>query len=509
MGVILDEIKSVVGKSVKADNELMTHIFIAGISAFTNNPINLAIIGPAGSGKTYTVRNTLQYFPKEYVITLASASPTALIHRKPDGYVDKDGKEITDEIEAMQQEIAEAQDDNPAVKKLKKELSVLLENAKPLVKLENKILVFFESPQIEFYDRIKPILSHDARDIEYWFTDRRGKKGLQTETIILRGWPAVIFCAADDQRTIERYDQMRSRFIIVSPNLSEKKMEEARQYQATLAATPSYDHERIIGSDDERSKVKGLVLSAIETIRPCYVQGESHEIVINPFALDIAKNFPKPFGEDMRLFNQFMTYVKNHTLLHVNERPYFIRDTAERFLVQKYYFTTLEDVENSYRLLRRYLLTRTSAGNIEFFENVFLPAFRERNKSGNGQQALGSFDVNFGISSEELHRYNLEHGIMKLRTTRRVQQYLQTLEEVGIITSIINLDDRRKKLYFPIQDLSFSMSACLLENVDKNNLIEQLKTMEQQTGTPIKYYQPGNAEINVDTLVELLVNRGG
>jgi hypothetical protein len=75
------------------------------------------------------------------------------------------------------------------------------ENEKMHISLENKILVFLKTPHRETLEMLKPILSHDKREIEYKVADRSSAGKLQTKSVIIEGWPATIFCTTDHKHT--------------------------------------------------------------------------------------------------------------------------------------------------------------------------------------------------------------------------------------------------------------------------------------------------------------------
>jgi hypothetical protein len=60
-----------INKTVKLDDSLVRAVFYAGCSTWTFDPINLGIAAPTSEGKTYTVIQVLQYFPKKISSTLA------------------------------------------------------------------------------------------------------------------------------------------------------------------------------------------------------------------------------------------------------------------------------------------------------------------------------------------------------------------------------------------------------------------------------------------------------
>ena len=92
------------------------------LSAYTNNPINLAINSPSGEGKSYVLHKVGEKFPREDVMFLAGMTDKALFHRsgklviknENGEYVSTDDKiaTIDSEIEDKETEIASSKDAN-------------------------------------------------------------------------------------------------------------------------------------------------------------------------------------------------------------------------------------------------------------------------------------------------------------------------------------------------------------------------------------------------------------
>ena len=215
-------------KEVKQEDILIRQIFDAAISAYSSDPGNIGIVAPTSEGKTYTVMKTLQYFPKEDVEFIGSMSPKALI-RKNGILVDKNtNKPIEFLIKGLKSQIKKAKSIEEKTT-LQEKLEYTIDNSKTLIDLNNTILVFLEPPHKELWTILKPILSHDADEIEYPFVERTDKDGTRTKNIAVRGFPACIFCSAKDESGWSMWPEIQSRFWITSPN-----MKPAKYYESNL-----------------------------------------------------------------------------------------------------------------------------------------------------------------------------------------------------------------------------------------------------------------------------------
>jgi hypothetical protein len=195
-------------KEAKEEDRIVKQIFYTMLSAYTNNPVNLAINSPSGEGKTYVIQKVGEKFPKEDVMFLAGMTDKALFHRQglfvvtdeqtgEHESLDKMTKEIDSQIDDKELEISITKD--PMLKEglkafidsLEEDKKELKKRAKKLIDLSHKVLVFLDSPRPELFNALMPLLSHDRYEVEYEFVDTNN--GIKTKTNVLRGWPAVIF----------------------------------------------------------------------------------------------------------------------------------------------------------------------------------------------------------------------------------------------------------------------------------------------------------------------------
>ena len=59
---------SVILKEAREEDRLVKQILYTMLSAYTNNPVNLAINAPSGEGKTYVIKKVGEKFREEVVV---------------------------------------------------------------------------------------------------------------------------------------------------------------------------------------------------------------------------------------------------------------------------------------------------------------------------------------------------------------------------------------------------------------------------------------------------------
>lgn len=163
-------------RTVRRDVTAKNMVFLTALSAYTPEPINLFLRGESSIGKSYNVVQALKYFPKDDVWLLGGLSLTALIHQHG-LLVDKNGNLI----------LPSQKPDKDAPAEEKEAWTQRMHDARYLVELNNRIIVFLEAPHFETFNMLRSILSHDAHQISYRFTDKSGKGQLQTQHVVIQG----------------------------------------------------------------------------------------------------------------------------------------------------------------------------------------------------------------------------------------------------------------------------------------------------------------------------------
>ena len=138
-------------------------------------------------------------------------------------------------------------------------LEELVETAKKEIDLSGKILVFLEPPHRELWNLVKPILSHDLVKIDFPYVDRTDKDGMITKNVVVKGWPACVFCSARDESAWEVWPEIQSRFLITSPNMNKQKYFEANILIAQKKGLPNLLKQHVVVSDADLDIAKQCV----------------------------------------------------------------------------------------------------------------------------------------------------------------------------------------------------------------------------------------------------------
>jgi len=397
-------------RRVKRDVITKNMVFLAALSAYTDNPINLFLRGESSIGKTYNVTQTLKYFPKNDVWMLGGLSPTALVHMHG-VLVDENGDPIVEVPKP-------GKDASIEEKQAYEEYKAKLGNARSLIDLRGKILVFLEAPNIETFNMLRPILSHDVPEVSYKFTDKTGKGQLKTQHVVIRGWPATIFCS-----TQEKYVQdLATRSFTVTPEMTERKYRAANVVSGLKEAFPW-----VLAEDFDFMLLRSYIeyfKKACETVKTA-----------NPYAVAFAEAYPSKHPRSMRDFQHVLTLMKVYALFHMHQRPVLVRKIkrGRENTDEKYVLVTLKDYEAILSLWNRIReQTETSApGHIlQFYYSTAVPLTVEKEE---------------WTSAEAVEHWNSISEDKK--SDKTILHWIRFLQSIGYVTSWPDPNQRNRKLF--------------------------------------------------------------
>jgi len=382
----------VIGKKVKNDDELIELVVMAGLSAYSLNSMNLGIEAPPGEGKTYSAVESLEIFPKQDKIFLGDLSPKALVHER--------GKLINSNFEPVSHRIVELESklietkEKKEKEKIKKEINKIKWNSSYLVDLSGKILLFLESPNIETWKMLRPILSHDVWTTTYKMTEQVAGKHV-TKTVYIMGWPAVIYTKAEKEKD-EIWDQIKSRFIIVSPNMSQEKYKAGIQVSSQRQLIPK-SPEVLKQTNDTYKNCKGYILALKEELKR--LLGPYNKLIKNgpdgvikdislfwcPFLKQLEEIFPNENGQNMRDYNTFISIMQMSALLNMLNRPFIKGESGGT----GYIVITMNDFRTAKKIFNRGTVKlKTGQQYLDFYENVILPLWHEKEEDPENDELI-------------------------------------------------------------------------------------------------------------------------
>lgn len=358
---LIDQILEVVNERVKLDDPLVQLITYVYFSRFTDNPLNLFLRGESSIGKTYVTRSTIEALGEdEDVWWLGGLSPASLAHEHGQLYYQN-----TPLDQSLMPSKAKIKAEHPDWDRLQvqreyeeqmRAWNEKLRESYFLVDLTGKLLIFLESPSLETFDRLRPLLSHDKHEISFKFVDKTGKGQLRTVHVKLRGWPATIFMSTKEKYVAD----LSTRSLTATPNLSEEKIRKALDVTAKKYAYPPV------------SLAKKELHDKVEWVKARLKVGMGKLDVLIPYAELLPKYVQLYLHRVMRDFDHFLQTVKMNALVNLQ-----MHDVAVETENCKYILATLDDMYsalNAWRSVEETTLTGASGSALRVFDSLIKPS---------------------------------------------------------------------------------------------------------------------------------------
>ena len=499
----IEYLLDVILKEARKEEKLSYQLFIAMLSAYSNNPINLLINAPSGVGKNYVINIVSSLFPQSDILSLAGMTEKALFHRigklviknEQGEYESIEVKidELDNEIKNKQFELSQVKDDTikqqgiqSIINQFKEDKKNLFKDARKLIDLSNRIIIFLDTPSQQLLSGLLPLLSHDKYEIEYEFTDTHN--GIKTKNNVLRGWPAVIIAQALDLSNSPRFPEYQRRFITTNPTMTKEKYNEAINLIIDKSSLPDFIYQNEIVSDEEKDKAREIIKGLKEEIQNiCGNVTPGKNNVIIPFSALIRESIPKEKALDMTRANRLSTYLSFLPIVYFYKRPRIIIVKKGDIKIQTIPIATFEDLQNTISLMeysdgvRPYIL--------EWYYDIFLKAFEEKEKPDLKINSKGEElrEDRIALSSQDIVKKHKEIHNETLTSKQLLESCLYPLLNQGYIDKIDSVIDGRAKIYYPI--ITTKKYINLFEKHKSNNSSqEKEKIVVNSTNFPSKEY---------------------
>jgi hypothetical protein len=384
-----EEVAAILSTSIKKDKAAKVISFCGMLLTQTNeDQLNVGYQAESSSGKSWIPLELSAYFPENEVQLIASASPTAFFH--DGGSWDKERKVL-------------------------------------LVDLEHRILIFIDQPHFQLQEKLRPLLSHDRKELIYKITDKSQKHGLRTKNVILRGYPSAFFCTTN----MDPDEQEKTRMILLSPETDQSKLYES--LELTALRKGNYEaYSKRITQDPKRTWLK----NRIYLIR----QWGIREVILPADGRTVFEKFVKehPYLQPrhQRDFPRIFNLIKGHALLNCFNRQK--NEKADTILA------TDADIEAGFKLYKE-IEKPNELGLSPYihaiYEDVMVPLLRKLTTDSEGEA------IN-GLSREDIMKrhYEVRH---KPISPDMLKSVLLQLESVGLIKQEADPNNRRKILVYP------------------------------------------------------------
>lgn len=400
----LQELVEILGLTIKQDEENKIVTFLCELSAYTENAqFNISYNAPSSTGKSYIPTEIARLLPEEDVLELAYCSPTAFFHDV--GEWNKDMKGY-------------------------------------VVDLSRKILIFLDQPHTQLLERLRPLLSHDKKEINVKITDKSQKFGLKTKNVLLKGYPSVIFCTAG----LRIDEQEATRFLLLSPEVNQEKIRQGI-LECIKKEADAESYKSWLDENPERKLLKERIRAIkLESIREIKIA--SYQKVVERFLTENKVLKPRHQRDIKRL----ISLIKSFALINL-----WWRDRSGTTIT-----ANEDDIEQAFKVWDAISVSQEL--NLppyiyNLYQEVILKAWNDKNS--NGSEGFVEATELLGLSRQELLQKHFGVYGRMLDTHQLRQQILPMLETAGLIVQEADPSDKRKMLIYP--------TALSTKSPDQNN----------------------------------------
>jgi Zn ribbon nucleic-acid-binding protein len=411
--ITLNELNEILETTVKYDATAKQITFLYQLLNYTDDcQQNIGFSSESARGKSYLALELSSYFPEQDIDDRGYVSPTGFFHERGI-LVDEMGREI-DFSEKP------GKDSSPAEKELWKKR---LETAKLRVDLSHKILIFLDQPHDQLLQRLRPILSHDKKIIEYSITDKSERYGLRTKHVQLVGYPTVIFCSAKGMLD----EQEKTRLVLLSPGAEQEKLiattklivekeSNCLRFLEKLRNDPkrSWLQKRVAAIKDEN--ISDVIIPDPEKLHERFL--EKHKVLVPRHQRDLRR---------------LIALIKAHALLNCFNRHINHSDNPEP---HKTITATDEDIEAGFQLYEKIRVPNEMGVTpeiLEIYENIIQPGTD-------------------GLSLKGILEGYAKHYNRLLSFWRLEKEIILVLLGAGLISEDRDPNDKRKKIFHPTLD---------------------------------------------------------
>ncbi len=472
---IIESIK----KTVKCEDSLIRQILYTSLSSYIeDDPINLGVLAPTSEGKTYAIIESLQYFPDKDIMYVGQMSPKVLVRQKGI-LIDKEtGQPIEDNIKELKTKLRELKKEKNVVKDniskgvindkieiITEGIRKLFENSKTLIDLTGKILVFLEPPQHDLWVLLKPILSHDKKEIEFPFVDKTPNSNAETKDVVVRGWPSCIFCSAKDESKWEIWNEIKSRILVTSPNMIQKKYQESNKLISQTKGLPNLIQQQIVISDTEIENTKNCVLAIKEKIKELKLNNDHGKISLwIPFYDLLQKELPANKGTDVRYAKKIFSLLNIIPIVKSDLRMALFMEGERSIIVDLHDLKEVLSITQNYDGLPKF--------KIEFFNDIILSYYHSKicaDSNGKEGKERKEEDI-ISVTSKQLADYYKQQKGKPISIDNIKKTYLNQLMNEGLVDCLPSKIDTRQNIYYPLVTEKISITS-ITESID--NLFQQ------------------------------------
>lgn len=451
-------------KEAKLEDLVVKQLFYTMLSMYTNDPRNAGVTSPTGEGKNYVIHKVADIFPKEDIINYVGMTQKSIFHKNGVLVIKNevgDYEPIEDSIKKLDSTIEDKQSEmlttnnpslkqalNSQIKEIEKEKKELFKDAKKLIDLSHKCIIFLDTPPQELLNAIMSLLSHDEYEVEYEFVDTSA--GIKTRSNVLRGWPVVIFAQAVDYSHHKRWPEIRRRFTICNPRMDKEKYKAAISLIADKSSLPDFMYQEDIINDLEKEQAREIVKTIKEKIMD--ISGSvtpGRNNIFIPFSQAIKESLASSKASDMTAAERIFKHLTLLAQVNIENRPIISFRKSGEPVAQKIPLCTFADLKETLSLIKSSNGVRPYV--LEWYYDVFLNCYNDKTQPDTKVRDSRTIEENrIAVTTQQLADATETITTKKLSTRQIRETYLDQLINEGYVDSQSSELDRKADIYYPV-----------------------------------------------------------
>ena len=300
---------------------------------------------------------------------------------------------------------------------------------------------------------IKPILSHDLKEIEFPYVDTTS--GIQVKKVVVSGWPACIFCSAKDESKWPEWDQIRSGFQITSPNMIQKKYHESNLLIAQRKGLPSLLQQDLIVSNEAIELARLCILHTKNQIQELCKCGNN--AVWIPYGTILGERLPDQKGSDIRTTGKIFTFIDIIAMAKAQLRSRLVFGSETQIIA------TLQDLNEALHITHN--MSGIPTYKTKFFRKTFIPCLNSKTGPDRSKDCTKEENMT-AVTTRELCDYYKKVNGKTINTDNLRKTYLAELIDYGFIDEQDSIIHQRHKIYTAIIDLPSDTKELEEESLD-------------------------------------------
>ena len=485
-------------KEAKHDELSIRQLFLGMMSTFTRLPIpHVTNSRDPGAGKSYLLNHVASFIPDKYVTLLAGTSEKTLFHRDGVMVYEDDNREIKPVqslVSDLQLKIEELQDqidtqlelrklnkpfDADLIKSNKKQISEIGEqirdvqkSAQKLIDLTNQVIIYQDTPPPNMISLIMSLLSQDStKDQLYTFVEKRNGELIEKKNR-LKGTPNLFYTQVIDDTDNQRYEEKNRRFIHITPDVSEKKIDSAVELISERLGLTEEEYDADVINKEDRLRTCHIIAALIAKLKQHSKRFEPKKTGVRvPYLKAIAKSVPVDSRDVWRMTatDRIMKYLTMIAKVNMDQRPKILYKDTGKF----YVIAIFDDAVQVLNLVRR-ATSKMRPYQEDWFYNVFIPVYQDQNnepKSGDNEIGMKVSEIIVGVTTKELAEKTAEVLKCPKPSTDVIRRkYLDPLVNIGLVNRYDSRLDPRGNVYSPVDENT-------VKNQDKTEKFQVLDPM--------------------------------